>query len=340
MSCHNYQLSIDNVKGHMTRTRLTRHIPEPSKTRTGEKRTWPAMADLKKHSKDADGSSSLMSSVLSHKDAISFGNCCIPDPWSWNSRSTASNWSIIFCNASAFSTASLSCEPLASLTASTAGMQAEICFWSCTNSPGVAFAAGSAAINSFNLSQSTVHSDLAFSSVKACLDTSIARVQRVLPGILAHWPSDQCFHSIISKNAAPYHLQHCMLVGYIILYNSTSHFKGTNLANSIKTNYFNCAVFSRALLRRSNVQRGDEELLFARTILISETCSADKLCTGATPGTIARQSIIITHTKNFCMSIKTLVQNPDAFSCWSAPSDSVSSSPKGVLYITPVCQTR
>lgn len=81
------------------------------------------------------------------------------------------------------------------------------------------------------------------------------------------------------------------------------------------------------------MQRGDEELVFARTILISETCSADKLCTGAAPWTTARQSIIIVQTKNFCMSIKTLAQKPDVFSCWSAPSDSVSSSPKAVLHM-------
>lgn len=163
--------------------------------RTSQKNAWPATADLKKHPKDAGVSSSLMASVLSHKDSISLGNCSIPDPLSWNSKSTASNWSIFFCNASAFSTASLSLEPLASLMASTAGTQVEILFWSCANSPGLGCAAGIAEINSSNLSESTVHSDLAFSSVKACLHTSMARVQRVLAGIFAHGPFDQCFHS-------------------------------------------------------------------------------------------------------------------------------------------------
>lgn len=81
------------------------------------------------------------------------------------------------------------------------------------------------------------------------------------------------------------------------------------------------------------MQRGDEELVFAMTTLISATCSVGKLCTGAAPWTTARQSIIIVQTKNFCMSIKTLVQNPDVFSCWSAPSDSVSASPKAVLQL-------
>jgi len=48
----------------------------------------------------------------------------------------------------------------------------------------VAFADGSAEINDSTFSESTLHSDLAFCSVIACLDTSMAVAQRVLPKVI------------------------------------------------------------------------------------------------------------------------------------------------------------
>ena len=149
--------------------------------------TWPATVDFKKHSKDEALSCSLMLSVLSQRDAISFETCSTPASFSWNSPSAPRNLSSMPRKTCAFATASSSFETSARFTASTAGMQEQICFWSIVNMGLVAFADGSAEINDSTFSEITLHSDLAFCSVIACLDTSMAVAQRVLPKVIGHW---------------------------------------------------------------------------------------------------------------------------------------------------------